>query len=216
MSPAVTGRSGGMLRPSVPSILATNSLTSAISYPALNRVVEKCSGCQSLIPAPQLARPRRLPQPSSWRKPLAGVVQQRLGAAWVAQLGQRLLLQLPDPLPGQPEDLTDLVQGVRVPVIQAEPHGHDGRLARGQRVQRTPELVGHQLAVDELRRCRRVHVLDQVPDARLAILADRGVQAERLTAGAQQFLDLIRRPVELDRKLLGGWLPAELLVRVAC
>src|SRR5450432_3395961 len=63
MSPAVTGRSGGMLRPSVPSILATNSLTSAISYPALNRVVEKRSGCQSVIPVPQLARSCRLPQP---------------------------------------------------------------------------------------------------------------------------------------------------------
>ena len=75
MSPAVTGRSGGMLRPSVPSILATNSLTSAISYPALNRVVEKRSGCQSVI-TPFLSW--RGPRPAgtarlSWRKPLAGL-----------------------------------------------------------------------------------------------------------------------------------------------
>jgi hypothetical protein len=31
----------------------------------------------------------------------AGVVQQLLGPARVAQLGERLLLELPDPLPGQ-------------------------------------------------------------------------------------------------------------------
>src|SRR6185437_13587020 len=81
---------------------------------------------------------------------LAGVVQQRLRAAGVAQLGQGLLLQLTDPLPGEAECAPDLVQRVRVPVVEAEPHRHDRGLPRRQRVERAPELVRHELAVHEL------------------------------------------------------------------
>src|SRR5580700_2133686 len=146
---------------------------------------------------------------------LACVVEQLLGAARVAQLGERLLLQLADPLPGQSQRLADLIERVRVAVIETEPHRHDRGLARRQRIQRVPQLVGHQLAVNQLAGLRRVDVLDQVADAGLAVLADRRVEADRLPAGAQQLLDLVRRPVQLDGQLLRGWLPAQALVHVA-
>jgi low temperature requirement protein LtrA len=109
-----------------------------------------------------------------------GEVQQRLRARRVAQLGQRLLFQLADPLAGQPQRAADLVQRVRVPVVEPEPHGHDRRLTGRQRVQRRTELLRHQLTVDQLGGLRRVDILDQVADGRLAVLADRGVERDRL------------------------------------
>ena len=48
----------------------------------------------------------------------------------------------------------------------------------------------------------------------LAVLADGGVQADRLPAGAQQLLDLVRRPVQLDGELLRRRLPAQALAHV--
>src|SRR5690348_15028240 len=112
---------------------------------------------------------------------LAREVEQWLGAARVTQLGQRLLLELTDPLAGQAQRAADLVQRVRVAVVQAEPHGHDRGLTRGQRVERRTQLLGHQLTVHQLRGLGRVDVLDEVADGRLAVLADGGVKRDRLT-----------------------------------
>ena len=66
----------------------------------------------------------------------------------------------------------------------------------------------------QLRRLGGVGVLDQVADAGLAVLTDGGVQADRLPAGPQQLLDLVRCPVQLHRQLLRGRLPAEPLMHV--
>src|SRR5436305_6734089 len=109
----------------------------------------------------------------------AGEVEQRLGAARVTQLGQRLLLELPDPLAGQAEGPADLVQRVRVAVVETEPHRHDRGFTRRQRVQRRTQLLGHQLTVDELRGLGRLDVLDQVTEAGLAVLADGGGEGDR-------------------------------------
>src|ERR1700760_4876766 len=172
-----------------------------------------------LIP-PRLAPDSRMPGPAGGRarhrqpgggaeRRSAGEVEQRLGAARVAQLGQRLLLELPDPLAGQAEGPADLVQRVRVAVVETEPHRHDRGFTWRQRVQCRTQLLGHQLTVDELRGLGRVDVLDQVADAGLAVLADGGVERDRLARRAQQLLDLVRGAVELDRHLLRSRPPAE-------
>src|SRR6266851_1077177 len=166
------------------------------------------------VPDPAGGRVRHIDREAS-KEQLDGEVEQRLRAARVTQLRQRLLLELPDPLAGQTQRPADLVERVRVAVIQPEPHRHDRRLARRQRVERRTQLLSHQLTVNELRRLGRVDVLDQVADAGLAVLADGRIQADRLAAGAQQFLDLVRSPVKLDSQLLGRRLAAQALVHVA-
>src|SRR5690349_21414418 len=56
------------------------------------------------------------------------VIAQTLGAGRVAQLRHGLRLDLADALPGHPVDLTDLVEGLRLAVGEAEPHRDDRRL----------------------------------------------------------------------------------------
>src|SRR5690606_39425377 len=57
------------------------------------------------------------------------IVAQDLGTRRVAQLGHRLGLDLPDPFPGHPVDLPDLVQGARLAVGPPEAQPHHARLA---------------------------------------------------------------------------------------
>ena len=52
---------------------------------------------------------------------LASPLKQRVGRVGVAQLGQRFLFDLPNPLAGQADVLTDLVEGVRTTAHQPEP-----------------------------------------------------------------------------------------------
>jgi len=78
-------------------------------------------------------------------------VEQRLGAARVTQLGQRLLLELPDPLAVRPSARPISSSVVRVAVVQAEPHGMivASRGVSASSAERS--LLGHQLAVHQLR-----------------------------------------------------------------
>ena len=88
--------------------------------------------------------------------------------------------------------------------------------SRGERLSSTlAELGGEELPVDDLGGLGGVDVLDEVADGGLAVLADRGVEADRLAAGAQQLLDLVGGLVQLTAELLGRGLPAEPLVHVA-
>src|SRR5213078_70436 len=72
---------------------------------------------------------------------LAEVPAQDLRTAGVAELGQGLRLDLPDPLPGDAELPAHLLQRPRVPVGQAEPELDDPLLPLGQFVQDPLELV---------------------------------------------------------------------------
>lgn len=46
--------------------------------------------------------------------PVYGIFRSELSVVGAAELFERLGLDLPDPLPGNPEDLRDLIQGVLV------------------------------------------------------------------------------------------------------
>src|SRR5581483_9919676 len=59
--------------------------------------------------------------------PVRGVRSVR--AEVLAELLQGLALDLPHPLPGQPEALADLLQRLRLLVVEAEPHPQHRRLA---------------------------------------------------------------------------------------
>src|ERR1019366_8308719 len=69
------------------------------------------------------------------------VLAEQLGPAWMAQLGQGLGLDLPDPFPGYAELPADLFQCPRMPAGEAEPQLDDPLLPFGQLIQDPLELV---------------------------------------------------------------------------
>src|SRR5215471_4265474 len=130
------------------------------------------------------ARPASAPMPGTEASPLsAQVAPQQLGPAGMAQLRQRLGLDLPDPLPGDAELPAHLLQGPGVTVGQPEPQLDDLLLPAGQGVQDLLELI---LQHDERRGLHRHHgvgVLDEVAQVGV-FFADRRLQGHRLLRDA--------------------------------
>src|SRR5450631_2632419 len=177
LRPCASAWAASRSRTSASTRIVVIDMTGVYVNNAYIRPLMACTGGWATSPDMPRAGPGGRSGPARWSGDiwagyLARVVQQGLGAAGVPQLGKGLLLQLPDPLAGQAEGLANLVEGVRVTVVEAEPHRHDGGLPGRQRVQRMPQLVSHQLAVDQLGGLGRVDVLDEVADAGLAVLAD--------------------------------------------
>src|ERR1700733_9751771 len=139
------------------------------------------------------------------------VVPQELGAGGVAELGHGLGLDLPDPLPGDPVDLADLLQGLGLPVGQPEPQGYHARLTLGQRAEDRVQLLLQQGEAGRLAGLDGLGVLDQVAELAVAVLAERGVQRNRLTAVLLHLDDPLRGHAQLGRDLLRGRLAAQVL-----
>ena len=78
--------------------------------------------------------------------------------------------------------LADLIQRLGLPVGQPEPHGHHVGLAFGQRVGHPVQLLLRQREADRLAGLDRLGVLDQVAELAVTVLAERGVQRDRLRA----------------------------------
>src|SRR5260370_1253727 len=96
----------------------------------------------------------------------------------MAQLAERLGLDLPDALTGDREALADLFERVLALFADAEPEAEDLLLLRRQRRQRALDLCSEVLTQQRVvRRARRL-VLEEV--AELAVLADRRLQRQRL------------------------------------
>src|SRR4029077_20260883 len=102
--------------------------------------------------------------------------------AWTPELAHRLGYDLADPLAGHAVDLADLIQRLRLPVGQPEPHRHHPRLTLRQRIQHRMQLLLQQRETDRLPRLDRLRILDQVPELAIAILPQRGMQRDRLPA----------------------------------
>src|SRR3954471_12866916 len=133
----------------------------------------------------------------------------------MTQLRQRLRLDLPDPLSGDPELLADLLERARVAVDEAEAQLDDLLLPVRERVQDRVELV---LEQEERRGADRhdgVAVLDEVAEVGVLLLADRRLQRHRLL---RQLLDLahaLRWELHLLADLLRRRLAAEVLKQLA-
>src|SRR3954469_20145647 len=143
------------------------------------------------------------------------VVAELLAAARVAELRQRLRLDLADPLAGETELLADLVEGARLSVGQAEPQRDDRGLALRQRLEDAVELTLEQAEGDDLGGDRRVGVLDEVTELTVALVADVLLEAHRLAGVTLDLDDLVRGHVELGGQLVRGGLAAEVLEHLA-
>src|SRR3954453_10919915 len=115
---------------------------------------------------------------------LLEVVAELLAAARVAELGQRLRLDLADPLASETELLADLVERARLAVGEAEAQGDDRRLALGQRLEHAVELALKKPERHDLGGDRRVGVLDEVTELAVALVADVLLEAHRLAGVA--------------------------------
>src|SRR5450759_3287240 len=114
--------------------------------------------------------------------PAAGLLQvvlQLARTARVAQLPERLRLDLADPLAAQVEVRADLVKGAGAPVLEAEAELEDSALTAGQRVEHGRHLLLEELVRRRLGRGQRAPVLDEVAQVRVPFLADRGLERDR-------------------------------------
>src|SRR5918996_34616 len=95
---------------------------------------------------------------------LLEVVPELLGPGGVAELGQRLRLDLADPLPGHAELPADLLEGPGVPVHQPEPELDHLLLPLRQRVEDRLELLLEEDEGGRVDRHDRLGVLDEVAE----------------------------------------------------
>src|SRR5688572_8657131 len=129
----------------------------------------------------------------------------------MAQLAQRLRLDLPYPFARYREVLAHFFERVLAAVADAEAHLDDLLFARRQRLQHRLGLF-LQIEVDD--RFRRRHggaVLDEVAEVRIFLFADRRLERDRLLRDLEDLADLRDRDVHAPRDLFRRRLAAELL-----
>src|SRR3989442_1131591 len=136
---------------------------------------------------------------------------QALAAGGMAELPERLALDLADALAGHGEGLADLFQGVLATVAYAEAHLEDHLLAGRESLQDLLRLLLQIELDDRVDRRRHRAVLDEIPEVGGFFLADRGLEGDRLLGDLQNLADLGDRDPHLLGDLLGRRLAADLL-----
>src|SRR5206468_2876198 len=115
----------------------------------------------------------------------------------VAELPERLGLDLADPLAGDVELPTDLLEGPRPAVLEPEPELENASFAAGQRVQHRLDLLLQELVRGRLGRGERAAVLDEVAEVGILLLADRRLEGDGLLGDLDDLADLLRRDLDL-------------------
>src|SRR6185369_1087037 len=111
----------------------------------------------------------------------------------VAQLAQRVCLDLADPLTGQPELMADLLERSRSSVVEPEPEADDPLLAAFEAVEDLGHLLAKHRVRDGLERRDRVRILDQAAELGIALVADRCLERDGIAPVAPDLLDLLGR-----------------------
>src|SRR3954454_20802539 len=115
---------------------------------------------------------------SSWR--LGRKLPELAAAGRVAELAQRLRLDLPDPLAGEPELASDLLQRASVPVVEPEAQPQDPLLTPVEAVEHRGQLLLEHPVGDRVERRHGVAVLDQVTELGIALVAHRRLERDGL------------------------------------
>src|SRR6266487_476527 len=169
-------------------------------------------------PRPRRRRPHAAGAPArgarhydGWPLSLFEVVAELLAPGGMAQLRQRLRLDLPDPLPRHPKLPTNLLQRPRVAIRQPKPQLNNLLLPLTQRVQHGVELFLQQDETGGVHGHDRIRILDEIAEVGIGFLADGGFQADRLLRDLQDLADFLGRVLHLAADLLRGRLPPEIL-----
>src|SRR5215831_15778384 len=142
--------------------------------------------------APELLRPRRVPQ-----------------------LAERLRLDLTDALAGDREILADLLQRVLAAVGESEAQPEHLLLARRERVQHLVRLLPQREADHAFDGRADLLVLDEVAEVAVLLLADRRLEGNGLLGDLQHLAHLVDRHFHLDRDLFRRGLASQLLHELA-
>ena len=132
----------------------------------------------------------------------------------MTELRECLRLDLPDPLSGEMELAAHLLQRPVVAVQQPEPELDDLFLPLRKRVEDRLELLVEEDGRRGVDGHHRVGVLDEVPEVGVLLLADGGLQRERIPRYPEDFSDPLGRYLKLLADLLGQGLAPEALPEV--
>src|SRR5262245_34048645 len=113
-----------------------------------------------------------------------------LGARWMAQLAERLRLDLADALAGDGEVLPHLLERVLAAVGQPEAEAEDLFLARRQGVQDLVGLLAQRETDHALDGRAHLLVLDEVAEVAVLLLADRRLERDGLLRDLQHLAHL--------------------------
>src|SRR2546423_3747104 len=149
------------------------------------------------------------------KPPLLQVVPQLFRAGGVAELAQRLRLDLADPFAGHPEPLPHLFQRPLVPVDQPEPQLQHAPLARRQSVEHVLDLRVQHRERSRVRRRHRLAVFHEVAEVRILLLTDRRLQRDWVLRDLHDLAHLLGRDAHLLADLVVRWLAAQLLQQPA-
>ena len=127
-----------------------------------------------------------------------------LAAGGVTELPQGFGFDLANSLPGDVELLADLLQGVGLAIGEAEAHPQDLLLPGGQGGEHLLQLFPQKGIAGGLGGLGRLLVLDKVAQMAVLLLADRGLQRDRLLGDFQNLLHLGQLHVHLRGDFLGG------------
>src|SRR6266542_1994928 len=127
---------------------------------------------------------------------------------------ERLALQLPHPLAGQVELVSDRLERPRF-ALEAEPQLEDPALPLGERVERLADALAPQRLLRLFERVRRLAVREQVAELTFVFGADGLVQRNRCLRGAQRLVYVLDRQSGRLRELFLRRLATELDLEAA-
>src|SRR5437667_12735368 len=110
----------------------------------------------------------------------------------MAELAERLGLDLADPLAGHIEVATHLFERATAPVLEAESQLEHAPLARCEAVEHSLHLLLEELVAGGIGRGDACQVWDEVTQVGVLLLADRRLQADRLLADLHDLAHLLR------------------------
>src|ERR1019366_4975631 len=156
-------------------------------------------------------RPRR-----RWTAPrLFQVVLELLAARRVAELAQRLGLDLTDALAGDAKALAHFFERPLMPVDETEAQLKHTTLAGRQSVEDVLDLGAQHGQRGGIAGRGRLFVLDKVAEVGVLLLADRGLEGDGILGDLGDLADLLRGDAHLLGDLLVRRLPAQLLEKPA-
>ena len=151
--------------------------------------------CQEGIASRTAPRQRCRPGPAVGL--LLQEVLQLARAGWVAQLAERLGLDLADPLAGDVELPADLLERPGAAVLEPVAELKDPPLTSVQRVEDGRHLLLEERPRGGLVGGERGGIFDEVAEGPVRLLADRRIEGDRLVARLGDLADLVGRDHDL-------------------
>src|SRR5579862_7150257 len=143
---------------------------------------------------------------------LAKIRAKVLAARCMPQAADRFFFDLADALAGELKFLADLFKRQRMFAAETEIQSDDFRFTLGERAERAFDFLAErffdQLVIWE----RRTLVLDDVEEAVVFTLRERGIHGEMAAGDLQRIGDLEERHIELFGELAGAGFAFELLL----